>query len=358
MCELTAQALGCATTDVLVCQTGLIGIPMPMDPVESGIPKLGAELTDRRRRRAAAADAMLTTDTVRKQTHQPVELADAGDRDHRRHGQGRGDAGAGDGHDARGAHHRRRGRSRARSSALLADRGRPTASTRSSSTRARAPTTPCSCSPTARPATSRSRRRRASPTPASARRSTAACADLAHQMAADAEGATKLVTLTVRGARNAAEARQRGARRREQPARAVLALRQGPVLGPDPLRARRERRGVRSRAGRDRLRQGVTVCRDGIAAPHDAAALAAAHDRARRRDRLRPARPATARRRCCSPTSRTRTSTRTWARRDECGASVRGRGIPGGSERRRRDRRRRSSPRRCRTSASSRARPS
>ena len=39
MCELTAQAVGCATTDVLVCQTGLIGIPMPMDPVESGVPE-------------------------------------------------------------------------------------------------------------------------------------------------------------------------------------------------------------------------------------------------------------------------------------------------------------------------------
>ena len=45
MCELTAQALGCATGDVLVCQTGLIGIPMPMEPVEAGVPKLGAQLS-------------------------------------------------------------------------------------------------------------------------------------------------------------------------------------------------------------------------------------------------------------------------------------------------------------------------
>ena len=35
---------------------------------------------------------------------------------------------------------------------------------------------------------------------------TAACADLAHQMATDAEGATKCVTLHVRGARNDHEA--------------------------------------------------------------------------------------------------------------------------------------------------------
>src|SRR4029077_557115 len=30
MCELTAAGLGLATEDVLVCSTGLIGIPMPM----------------------------------------------------------------------------------------------------------------------------------------------------------------------------------------------------------------------------------------------------------------------------------------------------------------------------------------
>ncbi len=74
MCELTAQAVGCAPSDVLVCQTGLIGIPMPMDPVESGVPKLGAMLTADAAGGLAAADAMLTTDTVRKLTRQPVEL--------------------------------------------------------------------------------------------------------------------------------------------------------------------------------------------------------------------------------------------------------------------------------------------
>ena len=78
----------------------------------------------------------------------------------------------------------------------------------------------------------------------------AACADLAHQMATDAEGATKCVTLTVRGARNAARSAAGGADGRVEPARAVLALRQGPVLGPDHLRARGERRDVRPRAGR------------------------------------------------------------------------------------------------------------
>ena len=68
MCELTGQAVGCTTGDVLVCQTGLIGISMPMHPVESGIPALGGRLAADAAGGAAAADAILTTDTVRKET--------------------------------------------------------------------------------------------------------------------------------------------------------------------------------------------------------------------------------------------------------------------------------------------------
>ncbi|MCU1451197.1 MAG: glutamate N-acetyltransferase [Acidimicrobiales bacterium] len=65
MCELAATPLGCDTQDVLVCSTGLIGIPLPMAPLETGIPHLVAARsvaggTD-------AADAILTTDTVRKE---------------------------------------------------------------------------------------------------------------------------------------------------------------------------------------------------------------------------------------------------------------------------------------------------
>src|SRR5262249_13104935 len=74
MCELTAQAVGCETADVLVCQTGLIGIPMPMDPTETGAPKLGGMLSTEPAGGLAAAQAMMTTDTVPKLTQQPVEL--------------------------------------------------------------------------------------------------------------------------------------------------------------------------------------------------------------------------------------------------------------------------------------------
>jgi glutamate N-acetyltransferase/amino-acid N-acetyltransferase len=63
MAALTGAGLGCDTADVLVCSTGLIGYFMPMGALESGIPKLTAALNGAE----AAADAILTTDTVRKE---------------------------------------------------------------------------------------------------------------------------------------------------------------------------------------------------------------------------------------------------------------------------------------------------
>jgi glutamate N-acetyltransferase/amino-acid N-acetyltransferase len=63
MTELTGAGLGCEPGDVLVCSTGLIGYFMPMDALERGIPELTASLNGPQ----AAADAILTTDTVRKE---------------------------------------------------------------------------------------------------------------------------------------------------------------------------------------------------------------------------------------------------------------------------------------------------
>jgi glutamate N-acetyltransferase/amino-acid N-acetyltransferase len=65
MCELTADGIDVTPSDVLVCSTGLIGIPMPMAALEAGIPKLCGTLT--REGGPDAALAMLTTDTVRKE---------------------------------------------------------------------------------------------------------------------------------------------------------------------------------------------------------------------------------------------------------------------------------------------------
>src|SRR5205085_5423344 len=65
MCALTAEGLGCAPHDVLVCSTGLIGIPLPMSALEAGIPPLVA--TRSVEGGGDAARAILTTDAVRKE---------------------------------------------------------------------------------------------------------------------------------------------------------------------------------------------------------------------------------------------------------------------------------------------------
>jgi len=65
MCALVAGELGCRPDEVLVCSTGLIGIPLPMAVIEGGIPGLvGARAADGG---ADAAEAIRTTDTVRKE---------------------------------------------------------------------------------------------------------------------------------------------------------------------------------------------------------------------------------------------------------------------------------------------------
>src|SRR5690554_28797 len=43
MCAGVAAEIGCEAHEVLVCSTGLIGIPLPIDTIEAGIPALVAE---------------------------------------------------------------------------------------------------------------------------------------------------------------------------------------------------------------------------------------------------------------------------------------------------------------------------
>ncbi len=65
MCELTALGLDRKIDDVLVCSTGLIGIPMPMPALEAGIPKLCRALSASGG--GDAARAVMTTDTMAKE---------------------------------------------------------------------------------------------------------------------------------------------------------------------------------------------------------------------------------------------------------------------------------------------------
>lgn len=71
MAALTAQALGVAEEFVFVASTGVIGIPLPMMPIRSGIPAVVAELsTDG----DTAAEAILTTDAFPKTAAVQLEI--------------------------------------------------------------------------------------------------------------------------------------------------------------------------------------------------------------------------------------------------------------------------------------------
>ncbi len=67
MCELVATGLGVPADQVLVCSTGLIGIPLPMGPIEDGIPALVAARSGSARSAEEAATGILTTDSGRKE---------------------------------------------------------------------------------------------------------------------------------------------------------------------------------------------------------------------------------------------------------------------------------------------------
>ncbi len=65
--EKVAEELGIGAIDVAVCSTGLIGQRLPMDAVSSGVSTAVAELADSERSATEAATAVLTTDTRPKQ---------------------------------------------------------------------------------------------------------------------------------------------------------------------------------------------------------------------------------------------------------------------------------------------------
>jgi glutamate N-acetyltransferase/amino-acid N-acetyltransferase len=271
MCELTAQGLGTATTDVLVCSTGLIGIPMPMEPVESGIPRLCAEIAPGADAGHRAARALMTTDTKAKESLADADMGDG------RHlhvgGMAKGAAmlqpamatmlavlttDAVVGPDA--LHTALERAVQDSFNALIVDACTSTNDTVLVLANGAAGGPEIGTSGHAYHALVEAL--------------TAVCDDLAHQMAADAEGATKLACLTVRGARSSDEARRA--------ARAVAAsqLVQCSLYGQDPYWGRVLSELGASGAFLDPERvdisyNGVTVCRHGVAALHDETALRA-----------------------------------------------------------------------------------
>ncbi len=270
MCELTAESLGCDPRDVLVCSTGLIGVPMPMGVVEAGVPKLAGVLRADVGGATEAADAILTTDTVRKEAQERVELADG--------------TTVTVGGMAKGA-------------AMLA----PSMATMLAALTTDAAVEPQTlhemlaaavdasfhelsidgCTSTNDTvlalANGHAGNEPIEPgSPESARVTDAfsrVCSALSMQMASDAEGATKLVDITVRGARTRDDAR-RAAR-----AVAQSQLVQCSLNGGDPYWGRVLSELGASGATFDpeqvEIAYGdVTVCRDGVHAEHDAAQLA------------------------------------------------------------------------------------
>ena len=256
-CALVAAAAGCRPEEVLVCSTGLIGIPLPMAPIEAGIAGLVGGLAPDGGGRAA--DAILTTDTGRKEV-----LV------------------AGDGWTVAGM---------AKGAAMLAP---------NMATMLAVLTTDADVAPGPLRAALAAAVRSSFNTvtvdgatstndtvivlaggtagPVDADRFAAAlahaCADLALQMATDAEGATKLVRVRVRGARSATEAAT--AARKVAESQLVKCS----LYGRDPYWGRVVSELGSAGVGFDPDRVsvaygGVVVCRDGVACHHDQARLAA-----------------------------------------------------------------------------------
>ncbi|MEO6114512.1 MAG: bifunctional glutamate N-acetyltransferase/amino-acid acetyltransferase ArgJ [Sphingomicrobium sp.] len=65
MCIAAANGVGCQSHEMLVCSTGLIGIPLPVGKLLDAAPKLARKLT--RAGHVEAAKAILTTDTRSKE---------------------------------------------------------------------------------------------------------------------------------------------------------------------------------------------------------------------------------------------------------------------------------------------------
>ncbi len=258
MCALTAGGLGVEPEQVLVCSTGLIGIPLPMGPITEGIPRLVAARAGGDAAAADAAAGILTTDSGRKEvlvTYPGFTVAGM----------------------AKGA-------------GMLA----PDMATMLAFLTTDAAVEPDALAAILAAAVADSfnsmsvdgctstndtvvlmasgRAGRGDPSPV-ADAVAEACADLARQMAADAEGADTMFRVRVTGARSDAEA--------HRAARKVVdsLLVKCSINGRDPYWGR-----VASELGSagvdfdmDRLSiayGGTTVCRGGIGVPHDADAVA------------------------------------------------------------------------------------
>ncbi len=74
MTALVAKKNDCAPDDVLVCSTGVIGRMLPMDRIAAGIAAASGKLAGTSDAFLLAAQAMMTTDTVPKQSSRDISI--------------------------------------------------------------------------------------------------------------------------------------------------------------------------------------------------------------------------------------------------------------------------------------------
>ena len=74
MAELAAGKLGIDAREVAVASTGVIGVPLPIGKIESGMDALADSLRSDAQGHAAALDAIMTTDTRRKEISVEIDL--------------------------------------------------------------------------------------------------------------------------------------------------------------------------------------------------------------------------------------------------------------------------------------------
>ena len=74
MCQAAARVIGCDPTDVLVSSTGVIGQTINVKVIEDGLPELYAALDTTAEASDAAAHAIMTTDTVKKEIAVETEV--------------------------------------------------------------------------------------------------------------------------------------------------------------------------------------------------------------------------------------------------------------------------------------------
>ncbi len=67
MARLSGEALGLKAEQVLVCSTGVIGVPLPMERIEEGVAAIAKVLASDRQAASDAAEAICTTDTFTKE---------------------------------------------------------------------------------------------------------------------------------------------------------------------------------------------------------------------------------------------------------------------------------------------------